>query len=158
MNFQKKFLVLMVSLIPSLCWSQNLTQERIWKLVAKKKSIYQSKGVFHLNKGPSSTLVALRSSTAQAEYERLVLDFKTAEPPKLYGSLSEEGKKLSLDFFATSVPSEMSSLKNSKYIQKVHFYRLDPGQVTMELIFKNKVSVEVFYLLDPGRVVVDIRP
>jgi len=150
---------MLILLVGYSAFAQNLTEERIWKLGSKKKSIYLSSGVFHQNVGSNSVIASIRSSSsAQQGYERVVIDFAGSAIPKLYGHISESDKKISVDFFQTNVIPSLKSLTNTKYIKSVDFVAIDKEQVTMEINLKNKYNFDVFYLESPGRLVIDIRP
>ena len=154
-----KYFCLLILLIGYSAFAQNLTEERIWKLGSKKKSIYLSSGVFHQNTGSQSIISSIRSSSAgQQGYERIVIDFAANAIPKLYGHISENDKKVSVDFFQTSVTPNLKSLTNTKYVKSVDFLAIDKDQVTMEINLKNKYNFDVFFLESPGRLVIDVRP
>lgn len=154
-----KYFSLLMLLIGFSAFAQNLTEERIWKLGSKKKSIYLSSGVFHQNTGTTSLISSIRSSSAaQQGYERIVIDFTGNAIPRLYGHISENEKKVSVDFFQTSVSPNLKSLTNTKYVQSVDFLAIDKDQVTMEINLKNKYNFDVFFLESPGRLVIDVRP
>lgn len=154
-----KLISLLILLVGYSAFAQNLTEERIWKLGSKKKSIYLSSGVFHQNTGSNAAIASIRSSSAgQQGYERIVIDFAGTSIPKLYGHISESEKKISVDFFQTSVNPQLKSLTNTKYVKSVDFLAIDKDQVTMEINLKNKYNYDVFYLESPGRLVIDVRP
>jgi hypothetical protein len=159
MEIIMKYIALLIGLISFSVQSQNLNEERIWKLAARKKAIYLSSGVFHQNDGVVSTVNSIRSSSsAQQGYERIVVDFTTAKTPKIYGHISESEKKISVDFFQSTVVPTLKSLTNTKYVKSIDFLAIDADQVTMEVNLKNKYNYDVFYLENPGRLVIDIRP
>ncbi len=150
---------MLIFLVSYSVFAQNLTEERIWKLGSKKKSIYLSSGVFHQNTGASTMVASIRSSGAtQQGYERVVIDFSGTSIPKLYGHISENDKKISVDFFQTAVNPNLKSLANTNYVKSVDFLAIDKDQVTMEINLKGKYNYDVFYLESPGRLVIDIRP
>ncbi len=154
-----RYLCFLVGIISFSVLAQNLNDERIWKLVSRKKAIYLSHGVFHLNQGMKSTITGVRSSNVPDRgYERVVIDFSSASAPKLYGHISATENKISVDFFDTSVAPEISSLKNTKHVKAVDFLAIDQSQVTMEIKLKSKLNYDVFFLENPGRLVIDIRP
>lgn len=137
--------------------AQNLMEERIWKVAPRKKSIFLDSGVFHVNSNLSSGIVGLRNSALNGRgYERIVIDFNTKSIPKIYGHISP-AKKISVDFFNTTISSQLPELKNSKFVQSVDFITVDGKNITMEMILKGKSSFDVFYLENPGRLVIDIR-
>jgi hypothetical protein len=109
-----KYIVLLILFVGHSVGAQNLNEERIWKIAPKKKAIYLASGVFHQNAGPSSSIIGIRSSSSpQQGYERVVIDFSTAQIPKIYGHISEGDKKISVDFLNSSVSTGLKSL--SKY-------------------------------------------
>ena len=153
-----KYLWILVGLMSFSALAQNLNEERIWKLVSRKKAIYLSHGVFHINQGGSAAIETIRSSfVADRGYERVVIDLGSTVP-RLYGHISEGEKKISVDFFNTSVSPQLKSLQNSKYVKSVDFLAVEKNQVTMEMNLKSKVNFDVFYLENPARLVIDIRP
>ena len=156
MNLRNLIIGLLIS-APVL--AQNLMEERIWKVSERKKSIFLDSGVFHYNSNLSSTSISgVRSSTVDGRgYERVVVDFSTPTIPKLYGHISSEDKKISIDFFSTSVATNQPQLKNSKFVKSIDFISVDGKNLTMEVSLKNKASFDVFYLDNPGRLVIDVR-
>jgi hypothetical protein len=139
--------------------AQNLMEERIWKLSSRKKSIFLDSGVFHLNTGAQGAQVTgVRSSAVAGRgYERVVIDFNTPTVPKLYGHISSQNQKLSIDLFDTTAATAQPQLKNSKYVKNIDFINVDGKSLTMDIALKSKASFDVFYLPDPGRLVIDIR-
>lgn len=139
--------------------AQNLMEERIWKLSARKKSIFLDSGVFHMNSGTTgSQVTAVRSSSVPGRgYERVVIDFNTPSIPRVYGHISSQKQKLSIDLFETSVGTAQPQLKNSKFVKNIDFISVDGKTLTMDISLKSKASFDVFYLPDPGRLVIDIR-
>jgi hypothetical protein len=151
---------LLISFIFSLpVMAQNLMEERIWKVAARKKSIFLDSGVFHHNSElTAATITAIRSSAVSGRgYERVVIDFNTSTVPKLYGHISNQKNKISIDFFKTTVATSQPQLKDSKYVKSINFINVDGNTTSMELLLKNKTSFDVFYLDNPGRLVIDIR-
>jgi hypothetical protein len=138
---------------------QGLMEERIWKVSPKKKSIFLDSGVFHFNSTvTNSKITGVRSSAVAGRgFERVVIDFTSASVPKLYGHISGTDKKISVDFFGTSIASTPPQLKNSKFVKSIDFITVDGKNITMELTLKSKVSFDVFYLESPGRLVIDIK-
>jgi hypothetical protein len=154
-----KYLWILVGIFSFSALAQNLNDERIWKLSDRKKAIYLSHGIFHLNQGAKSSITGIRSSNVvDRGYERVVIDFAGATAPKVYGHINEASKKISVDFFDTNVAPQISSLKNTKNVKAVDFLAIDQNQVTMELQLKSKLTFDVFYLENPARLVIDIRP
>lgn len=152
-------LALIFLLLSTSVFAQNLMEERIWKISARKKSIFLDTGVFHHNsaiKGAGITSVR-NSVVAGRGYERVVIDFSSASIPKIYGHISGAPQKLNIDFFDTSAMTNQPQLKNSKYVKSIDFISVDGKTITMEVSFKMKSSFDVFYLENPGRLVIDIR-
>ena len=139
--------------------AQNLMEERIWKIAARKKSIFLDAGVFHHNSElKNSAIAGIRSSAAPGQgYERVVIDFNTPGVPKLYGHISATEKKISVDFFDTGMATSQPQLKNSKNVKSIDFINVDGKSMTMDLSMKGKASFDIFYLENPGRLVIDIR-
>jgi hypothetical protein len=138
--------------------AQNLMEERIWKVAPRKKSIFLDAGVFHMNSElKASSVTAVRNSAVAGRgYERVVIDFNTASVPKLYGHITAN-KKVSIDFFDTSIQTSQPQMKNSKFVKSIDFISVDGKTMTMEMSLKGKSSFDIFYLNDPGRLVIDIR-
>lgn len=138
--------------------AQNLMEERIWKIAPRKKSIFLDSGVFHHNAEGRSVISSVRNSVTPGQgYERVVIDFNTASIPKVYGNISAENKKISVDFFNTTVSTSQPQLKNSKFVKSIDFINVDDKSITMDLGLKAKGSFDIFYLENPGRLVIDIR-
>lgn len=138
--------------------AQNLMEERIWKVSPRKKSIFLDAGVFHMNSDlKSASITGVRNSAVNGRgYERVVVDFNTASVPKLYGHITAN-KKVSIDFFDTSIQTSQPNMKNSKFVKAIDFISVDGKTMTMEMSLKGKSSFDIFYLTDPGRLVIDIR-
>lgn len=138
--------------------AQNLMEERIWKVAPRKKSIFLDSGVFHMNSDlKSSAITGVRNSAVNGRgYERVVIDFSSTSVPKLYGHITAN-KKLSIDFFDTSIQTSQPNMKNSKFVKAVDFITVDGKTITMEMALKGKSSFDIFYLENPGRLVIDIR-
>lgn len=154
-----KLSFLLISLLTvSPILAQNLMEERIWKVSSRKKSIFLDSGVFHHNSPlKESSITGVRNSAVNGRgYERVVIDFSTPTVPKLYGHITEN-KKLSVDFFDTSMATAQPQMKNSKFVKSIDFINVDGKSVTMEMDLKGKSSFDVFYLENPGRLVIDIR-
>jgi hypothetical protein len=150
------FITLLMSL-PVL--AQNLMEERIWKVSARKKSIFLDSGVFHHNSDlKNAAIISIRSSATPGQgYERVVIDFNSASIPKLYGHISSKEKKITVDFFDASISSAQPQLKKSKNVKTIDFINVDGKSITMDLSMKGKASFDIFYLENPGRLVIDIR-
>lgn len=157
--FFKAILTLLIALLACDSFSQNLLDERIRRVSSRKRSIYLESGIFH-NGGPkrNSKLKAIRHSfSGKRGYERLVFDFTTAELPRIYGYISGNNKKLYLDLFTTDLPDALSSFGNSRYVKSVNFFPIQDDTLSVEVLFKKNVTLDVFYLKNPGRLVVDIK-
>lgn len=150
------FLLCLLVVTPIL--AQNLMEERIWKVSPRKKSIFLDSGVFHKNSAlKDSSISAVRNSAVNGRgYERVVIDFNTPTVPKLYGHITEN-KKISIDFFDTSMVTAQPQMKNSKFVKAIDFISVDGKTMTMEMALKGKSSFDIFYLENPGRLVIDIR-
>lgn len=155
----KVSMILCFLLLSGVVLAQNLMEERIWKLSSRKKSIFLDSGVFHLAQGSSgSQVTGVRSSAVPGRgYERVVIDFNTPSIPRIYGHISSQNQKLSIDLFDTSVATTQPQLKNSKFVKNIDFISVDGKTLTMDISMKSKASFDVFYLPDPGRLVIDIR-
>ena len=138
--------------------AQSLMEERIWKVAPRKKSIFLDSGVFHVNSDlKASSIVGMRNSVVPGRgYERVVVDFNTPKVPNIYGHIAAN-KKLSVDFFETTMSTARPQVKNSQFVQAIDFITVDGKTITMEIALKGKSSFDVFYLENPGRLVIDIR-
>lgn len=139
---------------------QDLLNERIRMIDARKKSVYFQSGVFH--NGPlqknQTTLKGLRHSYVKSrDYERIVIDFTTPKPPRIYGHINSQKKLITMDLFNTDYQKNIKSLGNSKFVEAVHFYPIDKDSLSVELQFKKSVSADIFYLENPGRLVIDVK-
>ncbi len=150
---------IVLALLSATVLAQNLMEERIWKLSSRKKSIFLDSGVFHLNSGSkNSQITAVRSSSVPGRgYERVVIDFNTPSIPKIYGHISSQNQKVSIDLFDTSIATAQPQLKDSRFVKNIDFINVDGKSLTMDISLKSKASFDVFYLPDPGRLVIDIR-
>lgn len=158
MKFLLQFCLVSLFLTPQ-SFAQDLLKERIWKLADRKKAIFFDKGVFYTaSNNKVQKLLGIRNSYVPARgYERVVLDFSDQKPPRVYGHISKKEKKVYIDLFNTTLESKISNIKNAKYIDDVEFYNIENDQVSLELVFKSKVSFDVFYLENPARLVIDIK-
>ena len=140
-------------------YADNLLKERIWKISSKKRSIFLDKGVFHSENNPiAQELTGIRNSFVKSRgYERVVFDFSSPKPPKVYGKISAKEKKVYLDFFNSSLGAKSQQLKNIKYLKNIDFFTLDKDKLTVELNFTENVSFDIFYLEKPGRLVIDVK-
>lgn len=139
--------------------AQDLLSERIRRVSSRKKSVYLDSGIFH-NGGAKRTskLKAIRHSfSPKRGYERVVFDFQTKELPRVYGYISSQENKLYLDLFSTDVPDTLSSFGDSQYVKAVNFFPIQKDTLSVEVLFKKNVTLDVFYLSNPGRLVVDIK-
>lgn len=154
----KLSLVLLCLLSVTSVLAQNLMEERIWKVSPRKKSIFLDSGVFHMSSQlKGAAITGVRNSAVNGRgYERVVIDFNSSGVPKLYGHITSN-KKLSVDFFDTSIQTSQPQMKGSKFVQSVDFISVDGKTMTMEMALKGKSSFDIFYLENPGRLVIDIR-
>lgn len=154
-----RLLLSAILLISTSAFGQNLLEERIWKISPRKKSIFLDSGVFHLNSTQfDSKISGVRNSVVGGrDYERVVIDFTTNNVPKLYGQISAKDKRISVDFFDTSIGTTQPTLKNSKFVKSIDFISVDGKTLTMDINLKGKSSFDIFYLESPGRLVIDIR-
>ncbi len=151
------FLVLSFTLTNS--FAQDLMKERIRKLTPSKTAIYVEKGIFHNGAVKNETeLVGIRQSFSPKEgYERIVLDFKGPNPPKLYGHFSSQDKRLYVDLFSTNLSKDFKSITKTKYVEKVHFFPIEKDHVSVELRMSSSANLDAFYLENPGRIVFDLK-
>ena len=139
-------------------FSQNLLDSRIREIIGKKKSLFFGQGVFHKGSVISSKVNAMRHSFSKKRgYERIVVDFSTKKTPKIYAYFSGNDRKLSLDFFKTTLNKSVSSYGKSKYVEAFKFYPLSKEFLSMEILLKEDVRAEIFYLEFPGRLVIDLK-
>lgn len=155
------FSTLMISILLSSTslYSQDLMSERIRKIDERKRSVYVDQGIFHNGSGGvSSTVKAIRHGLSEnRDYERVVFDFTTKEVPRIYAHLSNSDQKLYLDLFRTNLSESVESFGDSRLVKGINFLPIDTGDVSVELVFKENVNIEIFYLKNPGRLVVDIK-
>lgn len=156
---KKTWIVFAILFVAASLSAQDLFKERIRKIDGKKRGVYLDRGVFSLGQATSEgALTKIRHSFRKNEgFERIVFDFNSPSPTKLYSFMDKEAKKLHLDFFKTSLGGDIGSFGSSHYVQSIDIFPMDENQVSMEINFKNDVSVEVFYLTDPGRLVIDVK-
>lgn len=157
--FYRFFLVLSLIFFSTSSYSQNLLEERIRRLPGRKRSIYLESGIFH-NGGlkQRSELKAIRHHYSKKNgYERVVFDFETKKIPRVYGYISSSDQKLYLDLFDTKLKPTFDSFGKNKFVKSVNFFPIQNDSLSVELVFKKNVSLDVFYLESPGRLVVDIR-
>jgi hypothetical protein len=154
-----KFSLILLSILAvTSVFAQSLMEERIWKVAPRKKSIFLDSGVFHVNSDlKAASIVGMRNSVVPGRgYERVVVDFNTPKVPKIYGHIAAN-KKLSVDFFETTMNTSRPQVRNSQFVQAIDFITVDGKTTTMEIALKGKSSFDVFYLENPGRLVIDIR-
>ena len=153
-----KLLFIAVIILPE-SYAQNLLDERIRRLPARKKSIYLESGIFHNGglKHKSSLKSVRHHYSTQNGYERVVFDFATKKVPRVYGYISTNDRKLYLDLFDTQLLSNFGSFGKNKFVKSVNFFPIQKDSLSVEIVFKKNVSLDVFYLESPGRLVVDIR-
>lgn len=156
-----RYLAIFVStfFLASSLFAQNLLNERIWKISSRKRSIFFETGVFHSDlKSPAQKLKSVRNSFIPARgYERIVFDFSSDKAPRVYGHISREKSKVSIDFYDVQLMGNVSALQNNKYIKNVNFFTIDQNNLSAELNFVKGVSYDIFYLEKPGRIVIDVK-
>lgn len=154
-----KIILLTCVFLSGSTYAQDLLKERIWKITSRKRSIFLDKGIFHSKANPiQQKLVNIRNSYVPARgYERIVFDFSSSNPPKVYGHISSSEKKVSVDFMNTSLGTSIEELKSIKFLKEINFYSIDKNKVTATLTFDEKVSYDVFVLENPGRLVIDVK-
>jgi hypothetical protein len=157
----KSFILFVITMLCcEVALAQNLLSgERITRLSSRKKSIYLDTGIFH-NGGPKrkSKIKAIRHNySKRLGYERVVMDFTTQELPRVYGYISQKERKLYLDLFRTDIPSQLDSFGKSKFVEKVNFFPIQADTLSVEVVFKKNVTLDIFFLSGPGRLVVDIK-
>ncbi len=156
----KTLLIIFLTTVFSLsALGQNLLDERIRRISSRKRSIYLESGIFH-NGGPKidSKLKAIRHNfSSKRGYERLVFDFKTNKLPRIYGYIDGKSKKLYLDLFTTDLPDALNSFGDSRFVKSVNFFPIQNDTLSVEVLFKKNVTLDVFFLETPGRLVVDIK-
>ena len=157
-SFTWSFFVL-IGLLFSQAHAQNLLKERIWKIEGRKKSIFLEQGVFH--SGTSRKKTVLKSVrhffSKKNGQERVVFDFSTNPIPKIYGHISQNGKKLYIDLFDTGIKDNVPSVGTSKFVKEVKFYPISNESLSVELDLKSSSKFDIFYLENHARLVIDIR-
>ncbi len=156
----KTWIVFLLCLFVSGAFAQDLFKERIRKIDGKKRGIYLDQGVFSFGNASAeaTALTKIRHSYRKSEgFERIVFDFTSSQPAKLYSYMGKTAKKLYLDFFQTQISGDVGSFGTSPFVQAIDIFPVDENQVSLELNFKTDVNVEVFYLTDPGRLVIDVK-
>jgi hypothetical protein len=103
-------------------------------------------------------LISIRNSYVPARgYERIVFDFSSNKPPKVYGKIEGGEKKIYVDFFNTSMNPTIKELKSVKYLKDIKFFNIDKKDLSVELMFNKKVGFDIFVLNDHGRLVIDVK-
>jgi hypothetical protein len=139
--------------------SINFSSQRIWKISDKKRNIYLDKGIIYLNsKAEKVSLKSIRSRFNSSKgYERIVLDFDTNNPPRIYGLISQGKKKLFIDLFNTTIGTSDRMIKKTKFVSSIDVYQLDTNKLSLELNLRKSYNFDVFYLSNPSRLVIDIK-
>lgn len=155
-----KYFIIFYSIfwMPHFAKGQNLHSERIRELTSTKKSIFLEKGIFHKS-GPkiSTNLNTIRHSFSKNNgYERMVFDFKGDVVPRMYGYISSKNKKFYIDLFNTTLSENLGDFGDSKFIKAVNFFPVSKTTISLEVIFKDFVKVDIFHLGSPGRLVIDV--
>lgn len=143
-------------------FAQNLLNQKVWQVEGSKKSTYVDQGIFHFQgkkeKPTRLTLMNMRYRyDAKEKYERIVIDFDAQFIPKIYGHIAKKEHKLFLDLFNTQLGKNELKFNQSLLLKTANFYPITSDMLSMELVFKNEVGVEVFYLENPGRLVIDVK-
>jgi hypothetical protein len=112
--------------LTSYSYGQDLLQERIWKISSRKRSIFFDKGVFHSEANPIiQKLLGIRNSYIPSRgYERVVFDFSSVKPPKIYGKISSSKQKVYIDFFNQKLGSCVEQLKFINLLKYLVFFTL----------------------------------
>tara|TARA_Y100000389_G_C17092114_1_gene331793 strand:+ start:113 stop:583 length:471 start_codon:yes stop_codon:yes gene_type:complete len=154
-----KLLIIVLFIQSFSLFAQDLTKQRIWKISSKKRAVFLDKGVFFTDsKSSSQQLKGIRNSYVPSRgYERVVFDFSSAKPPRVYGHIASKEKKVYIDLHKTSLNKAIEAVKNVKFVKNVDFFNLDIDNLSVELSFKEKVSFDIFYLENPGRLVIDVK-
>ncbi|MBF0361399.1 MAG: hypothetical protein HQK49_10320 [Oligoflexia bacterium] len=152
--------------------AQGIFEEKIRKISPVKRSVYLTEGIFiktmasagsakDATSESSASNVSMNSIRhlykAKEGFERIVFDFNGRAVPKMYAYVSNEDKKLYLDFFNTSVNSNIASLGKGHFVKNLLFYPIEDDLLSVEVEFKRSLNFEIFYLDNPGRLVVDVK-
>ena len=141
-------------------WGVNLLKEKIWKIGTEKKSVYLARGIFHsgASSTSSSQLRAMRKSYSPAEKrERIVFEFNTSTPPRVFGHLSDSEQRIYVDFFNTTILPNVRFRPESRYVGDMNFFSDEDGHLSLEMKLKSSVRAEIFSLNSVGRLVIDIK-
>jgi len=156
---KKKLILCFLVLISEFCLGQDVNKEKTTKMEGRKTGIYIQQGIFY--KGGANLNSAIqsirRSGDLGKSQERVVIDFSTPNPPKIYSYLSDSEKILYIDFFNTEIKDKKLELINSTFVDGINFYPWKNNLLSMEIKLKEKVFCDLFYLDTPGRMVIDIR-
>ncbi len=159
MKFHSYFIIFLQIIFISNLSAQDLLKERIRKLSSNKTSVYIEKGIFH-NGGvkQESVLKSIRQSyNPKQGFERIVIDFNSNQIPKIYGHISAPDKKLSIDFFDTTIAKDLQTISTTRFVEKISFFPIESNYVSMEMKLKTKVTADIFFLENPGRLVIDFK-
>ena len=136
---------------------QNLFDQQIRKIPTEKRSVFFDSGIFH-NGNPKiqSSLKGIRTSYSNdLNRERLVFDFTTETIPRVYAFLAPENNRLFLHFFNSQLTFD--PVFSGVHMQRANIFLFQPDEIPLELLFKDKVSIDIFQLAYPGRLVIDIK-
>lgn len=154
-----KAIIFLLILQSTQLFAQDLTKQRIWKISSKKRAVFLDKGVFYSKSDSSNQeLKGIRNSyVASRGYERVVFDFSSNTPPRVYGHIASSENKVYIDLHKTSLNKAIQAVKNVKFVKSVDFFNLDKDNLSVELSFNEKVSFDIFHLENPGRLVIDVK-
>lgn len=154
-----KLLTLILLIQSYSLFAQDLTKQRIWKISSKKRAVFLDKGVFYTSsEADSQQLKGIRNSYVPSRgYERVVFDFSSLRPPRIYGHIAGKENKVYIDLHKTSLNKAIDTVRNVKFVKNVDFFNLDKDNLSVELSFNEKVSFDIFYLENPGRLVIDVK-
>ena len=156
----KKILLFIVcSLLSAGLFAQDLTSGLIRKIPERKKSLYFSKGIFHIgNSKTSGLLKGIRHNySSKEQFERIVLDFDAKAIPQVYGAILNNKNKIHLDLFNTDLGSNMGSFGKSKFIETINFIPISGESLSVEILLNTNIQVDLFSLKNPPRLVLDVK-
>jgi len=159
MNRLTILISLSLLLLTQSVFGQDLLKERIRKLSSNKTSIYIDKGIFH-NGGVKleSNLGSIRQSyNPKQGFERIVFDFSTSQIPKVYGHMNSDERKIYIDLFDTNLSKDFKTVATTRFVEKVNFFPIEKGHISIDLKLKAKVIADIFFLENPGRLVIDLK-
>lgn len=141
--------------------ASDLLKEKITSIPARKRGHFFDQAILH-TKGQAkgeSKIIRVRSHYHQKKREeRLVFEFQETMVPEIYSRVNSSERRLNIDFFKTTRSKEIQDhLKNVKYLDKLRFYDLNDGVLSVEMLFDKSLSFDIFYLTNPGRLVIDIK-